>query len=162
MSSVSPLSSEQFRAFTESSLIAAHHDGSDYTLHAGPDGPQVGHRLIPCLRLIHLNIPLKSLEEHISDPTKVTDPILRSWLATIWGEAERTCDANEEKVRRSLVRICEAVVEEAEDRLDEISALVGKGKFTRDEAVDSIMQLWKSNAEIAKDVLAGIKNGDAF
>jgi hypothetical protein len=127
--------------------------GRDYTLHPTPPPAHPSHRLLPLLRLYHLDLV---------DSTSSSSPALRPFLLTLSGQRDTVSTSNELSVRESLVELCDTIRTRADATVQRLTALQD-GRFDGwDEAIGMVKTLWKVEKAVAGLVKASVGTGVVF
>ncbi|KAF8605173.1 SET domain-containing protein [Ceratobasidium sp. AG-I] len=129
----------------------------DWTLHVEDGVARPSFRLLPALRLLHINLQLPSGVKVNRD--------LESWEDSLLGLAETVSSENETKTRQSIITLCSKIVNRAELYIQRVEAqlLQDGGESEGWRRVISMVQcLWEEELEVARRVRQAVLNGVEF
>jgi len=126
----------------------------EYTLHATPAPAHPSHRLLPLLRLYHLNV---------TDGTAVTPtPVLRSFLLTLSGERATVSPSNELSVRDSLIELCDTICRRSDAAVRTLDEVSDDNDPDWSEGIRLIRKLWTVEKAVAGQVKTSVETGVLF
>lgn len=118
---------------------------SDWTLHLDPSPAHPSYRLIPALRLFHIQL---------NDST-----LFQKWEETVAGSIDEVSSQNTEQLRNTLSELCTCYQSEADLWLSKHGSLCQS-----EDLADwpSIRRLWAQQRDVATGVLESILSGREF
>jgi hypothetical protein len=131
---------------------------SDYTLHSAPSPSHPSYRLLVAMRLMYAQIPEKDLRSYMDNPhDRASSPTLQAFLDLIMGINDSISEENEETVRAALRSICDAQLQEVDDRM--ITLAAHQYPTSAPDVADAkrmVEQLWANDREILGGVIRSI------
>jgi len=130
----------------------------DWTLHSAPSPAHPSYRLITALRLYH------ALEEWHSaelDDAELTD-VLDKWRDVVNGQTPLISDSNETKWRSTMLDICESIVRNAQEGIQQCVDTTPYNEKWWGWALENIQCLWQEELEVARAVAHSIHTGEEF
>jgi len=127
----------------------------DWTLHGNPQPAHPSYRLITALRLFHVT-------EDVEIPVD-SEKVVSAWRSVTEGYTERISESNERYWRNTMVRLCESIIERAQEgakKVDEATNSDAPGWF--EWMRGNIRILWQEEEEVAKAVVQSVGDGVEF
>lgn len=129
----------------------------DWTLHVEDGTARPSFRLLPALRLLHIDLQLPS-------GAKV-DHELNIWEDSLLGLAEIVSIENETKTRESITTICNEIADRAEVYIQRIELKLGEAKSKSEgwlRVLGMVRCLWEEELEVAGRVRQAVLDGVEF
>jgi hypothetical protein len=129
---------------------------SDWTFYVQDGDARPSYRVIPALRLHYISLESKS----------DTNPELQLWEDSIMGLTDRISEENDSKVRQSVTRLCERIIERSKSRIADIRSQVANTWEIKasewSQVLHMIERLWEEEYYVAEGVRQSTLNGVVF